>query len=62
MNWGTWTHLVKNKKDQIVFSGPFDDCVSFFVAGSGPKYGWKVVKGQESTQKQTFTHFKRGQK
>jgi hypothetical protein len=47
MNWETWDHVVRNKKGEIVFAGPFEACVSFFFAGRGSKFGW-VIKREET--------------
>lgn len=47
MNWDTWDCVIRNRLNEIVFSGPFDACVSFFMAGRGSKYGW-VIKREPS--------------
>lgn len=44
MNWKNWDHVIKNKKGHIVFSGKYEDCVSFFLAGSGARFGWSLSK------------------
>lgn len=44
MDWSAWDHVIRNSAGQVVFSGPLDACLSFFMAGRGKKFGWVICR------------------